>query len=83
MALGPRVAVGFVTAIKSDDHGVQDRVELECWRTCSGEPCHRRTDMRVRFRTVPAFAAPLTGRSSDTKSATRANGASAANFAVT
>jgi hypothetical protein len=36
----------------------------------------------VRFRTVPAFAAPPIGRSSDNRSATRANGASTANFAV-
>jgi hypothetical protein len=37
----------------------------------------------VLFRTVPAFGAPLTGSSSDSRSATLPNGASAAYRAVT
>jgi hypothetical protein len=37
----------------------------------------------VLFRTVPAFRAPLTGSSSDRRSATLPNGASAAYRAVT
>ena len=37
----------------------------------------------VLFRTVPAFCAPLTGSSSDSRSATLPNGASTAYRAVT
>jgi hypothetical protein len=38
---------------------------------------------KVRLRTLPAFAAPPTGRNSENKSTIRTNGASAASIAVT
>jgi hypothetical protein len=72
-----------VAAIKPNKDGFG---WLHCGRLCRfrGVRQHNGSPIRmVLFRTVHAFSAPLTGSSSDSRSATLPNGASAAYRAVT
>ena len=78
------VSAADVASIKPNNDGFGRPRRYRLRRSRGVRQDDRLTETRiVLFRTVPAFAAPLTGSSSDSKSATLPNGASAAYRAVT
>ncbi|MBL6458675.1 hypothetical protein JMJ55_25390 [Belnapia sp. T6] len=77
------MSVAHVAAIQPDMTGpaarASGRIAAADWGGCTTSSPTR----RVQFRTVPAFAAPPTGSSSNKSAATLLNGASAAYRAAT